>query len=349
MMNQPSVLLFGGTSSERGVSVASAQNIISTLPELVPLFLAPDGALYWTTAAALLSHQRPFEIDFAPTAPPNFANVKQALQDQRVRGAVCLLALHGGDGENGVLQAQFEQAGVAYTGSDSRASAQAFDKSASKSALSAQGVLVPKGHRLSPMAPAALRSFLNDLLSERPRWVLKPEADGSSVGLIHLRSATQVDQAVETICRLNIPYLAEEFVAGREMTVGVWQHADVLDALPISEVCLKGDATFDFHGKYLAGTEEKTPADVSEKVARQCQHVALAAHQALQCFGYSRTDVIVTSQGPVFLEINTLPGMTRASFIPQQLAAAGIDLADFLRNQLRLAGERLASTLSKPS
>ncbi len=348
-MNQPSILLFGGTSSERGVSVASAQNIISTLPEATPLFIAPNGELYWTSPAALLSHQRPFEVDFTPATPRDFVNVKQALEDARLRSAVCLLALHGGDGENGVLQSQCEEARVAYTGSDSKASALAFDKSASKAALSARGVLVPKGHRLLPMPPATLRAFLNQLLVEGPRWVLKPEADGSSVGLVHLRSTTQVTDAVETISRLNIPYLAEEFVSGREMTVGVWQRDDGLVALPISEVCLKHEATFDFHGKYLAGTEEKTPADVPEEIARQCQSVAIAAHQALQCFGYSRTDVILTPQGPVFLEINTLPGMTRASFIPQQLAAAGVDLADFLRNQLRLAHGRLASKSSKPS
>jgi len=113
-------------------------------------------------------------------------------------------------------------------------------------------------------------------------------------------------------------------------------------------VVLEAGRTFDFDGKYLGkGVREITPADVSESIARAAQAVALAAHEAVGCRGYSRTDVIMGKDGPVFLEINTLPGLTRASFIPQQLEAAGIDLRDFLERQIEIAVK--ASLRKKPA
>jgi D-alanine-D-alanine ligase len=136
----------------------------------------------------------------------------------------------------------------------------------------------------------------------------------------------------------EIRHLAEAFVEGRELTVGVIEEAGGLRALPCSEVVLEAGRTFDFDGKYLGkGVCEITPADVPEETARSAQSVAIAAHEAVGCRGYSRTDIIMGKEGPVFLEINTLPGLTRASFIPQQLQAAGIDLRDFLEGQIEIA------------
>jgi D-alanine-D-alanine ligase len=110
-------------------------------------------------------------------------------------------------------------------------------------------------------------------------------------------------------------------------------------------VVLESGRTFDFDGKYLGkGVREITPAAISEEMARAAQRVALTAHQAVGCRGYSRTDVIMGNDGPVFLEINTLPGLTRASFIPQQLAAAGIELRHFLERQIQIASSFRSSS-----
>ena len=123
--------------------------------------------------------------------------------------------------------------------------------------------------------------------------------------------------------------------------MGVVQSAIGLRALPPSEVRLDPGRAFDYEGKYLArGTTEITPAEVPPEVTRATQELAQVAHRALGCEGYSRTDVILGTSGPVFLEINTLPGLTRASFLPQQLAAEGTSVVDFLRGQLDLARER---------
>jgi D-alanine-D-alanine ligase len=112
-------------------------------------------------------------------------------------------------------------------------------------------------------------------------------------------------------------------------------------ALPPSEVRMDPGRAFDFAGKYLGKwTREITPAEVSPEVTRAAQELALAAHRALGCVGYSRTDMIVGPQGPVFLELNTLPGLTRMSFIPQQLAAEGTPMLTFLQGQIELAKQR---------
>ena len=173
------------------------------------------------------------------------------------------------------------------------------------------------------------------------RLVAKPVAGGSSVGLYHVDSKEQVEAAARGIEQSGEPYLAEEFVTGTELTVGVVDGPKGARALPPSEVRLEQGRAFDFAGKYLGhGTKEITPAEVPADVSRAAQELALAAHRALGCEGYSRTDVIAAKSGPVFLELNTLPGLTRASFIPQQLAAEGTTLLSFLEGQLAIARNR---------
>jgi D-alanine-D-alanine ligase len=130
-------------------------------------------------------------------------------------------------------------------------------------------------------------------------------------------------------------------VTGTELTVGVVDDRSGTRALPASEVRVEAGRAFDYEGKYLGkGTREITPAEVAAEVSQAAQRVALAVHRALGCEGYSRTDVICGANGAVFLEINTLPGLTRMSFIPQQLAAEGTAMRAFLEEQIALARRR---------
>lgn len=341
--NAPLVILFGGSSSERLVSVASAQNVSRVLPTAALWFLAPTGDVYAVPRAHLANHQRPFEDDLTPPGPPLYASLAAALDSPQAKGTAFLLALHGGEGENGTLQTLLEQRGLAFTGSGSKASADAFDKSRAKELAGAKGARLATAHLLLPMSRATAEQALRALLAEHPRWVLKPVADGSSFGLIHLRAQQEVSAAAERLAGLKLRYLAEQFIEGRELTVGVVDEAMGPLALPVSEVRLAPDASFDYAGKYLGrGTEEITPAQLTTSEWAQAQSLAVLAHQAVGCFGYSRTDMILTSEGPVFLETNTLPGLTKASFIPQQLAAAKKDFGAFLEGQVELARRRAA-------
>jgi D-alanine-D-alanine ligase len=235
------------------------------------------------------------------------------------------------------VQALLEKRGLAFTGSGAEASRVAFDKLQARERVAARGIRVAEASRVT--ADAATHERLARLFETNHKVVLKPVADGSSQGVRVIASERELDSAIRhVVAHPEIHHFAEAFVAGREITVGVIEEADGLRALPCSEVVLESGRTFDFDGKYLGkGVREITPAQISEEVARAAQKVALAAHEAVGCRGYSRTDIILGKDGPVFLEINTLPGLTRASFIPQQLAAAGIELRDFLERQIQIA------------
>lgn len=340
-MSSDVVILFGGASSERLVSVASAQNVSAHLPDAACWFQAPDGSVTVVPPAELAAHERPFEAPFTPKAAPAWPSLPDALDAPEARGQTFLLALHGGDGENGVVQRLFEERALAFTGSGSAASAAAFDKARTRQLAAAKGARVAEAKLLPPMSAGEAGGALYALLAAHRRWVLKPLADGSSHGLVHLTGPQDVAAAAKTLGALGIPYLAEVFVEGRELTVGIVDDDGGPAALPVSEVRVVPGGAFDYAGKYLGrGTEEITPAALTDSERDAAQRLGVLTHLAVGCFGYSRTDLILTPGGPVLLEINTLPGLTKASFIPQQLAAAGRDVRAFLEQQLAHARAR---------
>jgi len=332
------IVLFGGPSDERLVSVATAQNLLSVLVDAEPWFVTPALRVHRLSREEVLAHARAFEVELAPQAPPSFASLPEAL-GWDVRGAVFFLGVHGSWGEDGTVQKLLEERGLAFTGSGSRASADAFDKTAAKRIAAAHGVRVvesielPRGGEFDALA---------SMLARHGRIVAKPVAGGSSVGLHQVCAGEDAERAARAIAGDGRPYITEAFVAGTELTVGVVDSANGNSrALPVSEVRVDPGRAFDYAGKYLGkGTIEITPAEVTAAVARAAQELALTAHAALGCYGYSRTDVIVDQRGPVFLETNTLPGLTRASFIPQQLAAEGTSMRSFLEGQIELALRR---------
>jgi D-alanine-D-alanine ligase len=331
-------ILFGGSSSERRVSVASAQHVSAVLDEAAAWFLAPTGAVHIVGRDELARFEKPFEHDFAPSAPAAFPSLVAALEKQPSR--VWFLALHGGEGEDGTIQRMLEMRKIAFTGPGADASARAFDKEVAKQVAANAGVRIARSVHLSK-DPRVMREALRDLLSIYGRVVAKPVAGGSSVGLFFVGNAAETERVAREIEDSEEAYLAEEFVSGPELTVGVVDGPAGARALPPSEVRLEAGRAFDYEGKYLGkGTQEITPAEVPAQVTRAAQELALAAHAALGCEGYSRTDVIVSPRGPVFIELNTLPGLTRRSFIPQQLAVEGTSVLSFLEGQIALARRR---------
>ena len=318
------IVLFGGTSDERHVSVASAQNIGRTIPNALYWFQAPNGAVHDVALADLLAHQRPFEVDFEPARPAIWPDLDQTLDTLPVEDPVFLLALHGGEGENGVLQRKLEERGIPFTGSGSEASAIAFDKGRAKEVMQGRA-------RLAESRIGDLREIVPDMFTRHERLVLKPVAGGSSRGLYFLNRGDDVPS-------VDVPYIVEEFLPGREVTVGVVDMGDGPFALPCLEIEVDPGFAFNYEGKYLGtGTREICPANIPETIAREAQRVALEAHTSIGCRGYSRTDVVAGDDAVWFLELNTLPGLTAASLVPQQLKAAGIDFRAFLEAQLALA------------
>ena len=336
------IVLFGGSSDERHVSVATAQNVARTLGNPLCWFLASYGAVYDVAVEQLLAHQRPFEMDFDPKRPAIWPDLEQALDTLPVDDPVFFLALHGGTGEDGTVQRLMEARGIPFTGSGSRASANAFDKGRAKEMVKDR-VKVAESRTVGVSDPETIRTAVNAMLERHKRIVLKPLAAGSSRGLFFLDRGGDVEDIVRKVAKLRLPYIIEQFIKGRELTVGVIDEGNGPTALPVIEIEIDPGREFDYVGKYLGkGTREICPAKISDEMTRAAQQTAVESHIALGCEGYSRTDIMAAGDGMYFLELNTLPGLTTSSLVPQELREAGIDFRTFLDMQIDLARKRAA-------
>ena len=321
-------ILFGGTNKERLVSVASAQALHRALPDAELWFWDVADTVHEVTSPALLGHSRPFEDEFKPGS--RGIALEAALDKAKAADRVLVLGLHGGRAENGELQAMCEMRGIPFTGSGSASSHLAFDKVAAKRFAAIAGVKAPAGIALEDIDAA---------LAEHGRLIAKPARDGSSYGLIFV-NARQDLVAVRNAARTE-DYLIEPFIAGVEATCGVLEQSDgAVFSLPPIEI-VPGEGAFDYTAKYLLkSTQEICPGRFSPEITAEIMAQAAKAHRALSCSGYSRTDFIVSAKGPVYLETNTLPGLTAASLYPKALKEQGIGFADFLRDQITLAIRR---------
>ena len=323
-------ILFGGTNKERLVSVASAQALCEALPDADLWFWDADDSVHATQAKTLTAHTRPFEHDFKPDGRGIARTIEDALDQARADDRLLVLGLHGGRAENGELQAACEIRGIPFTGSGSASSNLAFDKVAAKRFVAIAGVKAPVGVALADIEEA---------LAEHGRLIAKPTHDGSSYGLIFV-NAKQDLVAVHTAAKSE-GYLIEPFIAGIEATCGVLEQPDgaILSLPPIEIVPAEG--VFDYHAKYIAkATQEICPGRFAPEVTAALQENAIRAHRALSCTGYSRSDFVVSEKGVIYLETNTLPGLTKASLYPKALKAQGIGFADFLQQQIVLAERR---------
>jgi D-alanine-D-alanine ligase len=332
------IVLFGGRSDERHVSVASAQNIVRALDAPLAWFWAPSGAVHDVHRDDLLTHKNPFTDDFEPTRPAIWPDLEQALDTLPVEDPVFLLALHGGEGEDGGVQRLLEARRIPFTGSGSAASAVAFDKGRAKEIVESQ-LRVAESLVIDDVR--AIDSSIAAMLKRHEKIVLKPVAGGSSRGLFFVDRTMDLAPIVEAIHGLKVPYILEQFIAGRELTVGVIDGENGARALPVIEIETDPGFAFDYEGKYLGkGTREICPAKIPDAIRDEAQQMAINAHTALGCEGYSRSDLIFADDGLYFLELNTLPGLTNTSLVPQQLREAGVAFRDFLEEQLAFARTR---------
>lgn len=328
-------VLFGGTSEERDVSIASAAQIIPALRGLGHEVIAVD------TASGRLPDEaeRRLAAGVAPEPPS-----PGALARMRAAGAtpmlgpaqdlagveVVFLALHGGAGEDGRIQSVLDLAGLRYTGSNHIASAAAMDKDLSKRLFRAAGV--PTADWLmTPAEASAVAATLG--------WpvVVKPNKQGSTVGLSVVRAPEALAAAIELARRFDDEVMIERFVPGRELTVAILGS----EALPVGEIVTPGEI-FDYRAKYQrGGAREVFPAQIPPAAAQRVQALALAAHRALKLGYYSRIDFRMDERGEFWcLEANSLPGMTAASLLPQAAAAAGISFPELLGRICAAASQR---------
>jgi D-alanine-D-alanine ligase len=329
-------VLTGGTSAERDVAIASAVQVVRALRargHTVSVVDTARGFIPLADEPKLLSG----EVGAAPPSSEELVALERGVllsglgNITAIRDAdVLFLALHGGRGEDGILQSVLEVVGIPYTGSGPLGSALAMDKDVAKHLFRRAGV---------PTADWLMAPVTAEVAGQALGWplIVKPSKQGSTVGLSKVPDPGEYDAAIALAARYDDEVMIEAYVPGRELTVGVLDGA----ALAVGEIIPRHEI-FDYECKYSPGmAEEIFPADLPAGVAAEAQRLALAAHQTLKLGGYSRVDFRLTPAGEmVCLEVNTLPGMTSTSLLPQSARAAGIEFGDLCERICRAARTR---------
>ncbi|HEX9164559.1 MAG TPA: D-alanine--D-alanine ligase [Gemmatimonadales bacterium] len=329
-------VLTGGTSAERDVAIASAVQVVRALRgrgHTVSVVDTARGLIPLADEPKLLSG----EVGVAPPSNDELVALERGVllsglgNIPALRDAdVLFLALHGGRGEDGTLQSVLEVVGIPYTGSGPLGSGLAMDKDVAKHLFRQAGV---------PTADWLMAPTTAEVAGRTLGWplIVKPSKQGSTVGLSKVENPGEYDAAVALAARYDDEVMIEAYVPGRELTVGVLGGA----ALAVGEIIPRHEI-FDYECKYSPGmAEEIFPADLPGPVAAEAQRLALLAHQALKLGGYSRVDFRLTPAGEmVCLEVNTLPGMTATSLLPQSAQAAGIEFGELCERICRAAGPR---------
>jgi D-alanine-D-alanine ligase len=332
-------VLMGGTSSERDVSLASGLRIAEALRSRGHTVKSVDtakGALTEADEKRLLADRVVKQLP--PTveelARMNAESLAETAARLPKRGEcdVAFLALHGGRGEDGTIQALLDLAGVPYTGSGHLASALGMDKDLAKHVMRAHGVQTADWFMASDRVPQPTTAEVERALG----WpvIVKPSKQGSTVGLSIVKKAAELAPAIAEAFNHDDEVMIEQFIAGRELTVPILGGT----ALPVGEIVSKKEI-YDYEAKYTPGMAVETfPADIPAKKAAEVQAQARLAFDALKLGGCARIDFRMTADGQLYcLEANTLPGMTATSLVPQSAAAAGISFPELCEQIATLA------------
>jgi len=325
------MILLGGPGSERDVSIASGYQVTRALRSaghrVVPVDLS-KGPIHPDEEEKMLSVP-------VGSVPPRTAEADVSVLDVLAAALksqswdLCFLALHGRPGEDGSIQAILDLVHIPYTGSGAAASAIAFDKDLSKKVLRAAGVKTPDWIAF----PANLVSPPDNPFGYPV--IVKPCRQGSTIGIAVARSARELEDAVASARLHDTDVMYERFVGGRELTVGVLGD----EVLAIGEILLGDRLIFDYESKYQPSyVQEKFPAALDSKTEYAVRRLAREAHEALGLTGYSRTDIRLDENGePFCLEVNTLPGLTSTSLLPQSALKANFDFVQLCEKICGLA------------
>ena len=346
-------VLMGGPSPEREVSIGTGGQIVTALDpqryDVLPVEITKQGK--WLPRPDML--HLPSGAEAAPAGPAmaRFARagrseIAASTYDRfvdREQVDVAVIAMHGPYGEDGTMQGLLELLGIPYTGSGVLASALAMDKLRSRQIFEWHRLPVPGYLSIRPEVwrdRGHVHHQVQTLLGYP--CVVKPNAVGSSIGVSLVREAAALDPAVEAAFAFGPIVLVEEYVAGTEITCGIVDDPETGEALPLPLVEIVPHADFyDYDAKYASGgSDHIIPARVSDDVAKRAQALAVRAYQALGCEGMGRVDMIARDTDIVVLEINTIPGMTATSLLPDAARAAGLAFPDLLDRIIRSALRR---------
>lgn len=307
-------VLMGGPSTERDISLKSGKAVYESLKD----FGLPVSAIDIKTddREENINLIKSYKIDCA------------------------FIALHGRFGEDGGIQEILERLGVPYTGSGKEASSLAMDKIASRKIFQLHGLKVPGYKVIERIAFEINHEALDNM---NLPLVVKPARQGSSIGLSIVDKGRDLHKAVNLAFRFDERVIIEDYIEGREVTVGILDE----QALPVIEIIPK-KRFFDYEAKYRAGmTDYVVPAKLEERIAKTIQSTALSTHKLLGCFGFSRVDMILNEDSiPFVLEVNSIPGLTTTSLLPKAAKKVGIEFTQLCLKLIELAYEKAKTKTS---
>lgn len=316
-MNKKIALVTGGYSGESVISYKSAETIRNNIdPSMWDCYLIDINPSGW------------FYLDDKGNKHPVDKNdFTVSINGSKLSFDAVLVGLHGTPGEDGKLQGYFDCLGIPYTSCDAATSALTFNKRFTVAVASFAGLHVARSLHLFRNNPLTAEAILHQL--KLPLFV-KPNNGGSSLGISKVKEAGELEAALLKAFNEDDQVLVEEFITGREFTIGVFRSKGNTIALPITEI-ITGNEFFDFEAKYEGASEEVTPASIDEVMADKIREAAIKAYEVFNCRGVVRIDFIFNEKEgqPYLLEINTVPGQSAASIVPQQVKAMGWSLKEF--------------------
>lgn len=306
------VVVMGGPSTEAEVSRRSGKAILHALLE------------------------KGYQAEALELDPPNFP------QQIKASGADFVFnALHGKYGEDGIIQGTLDMMGIPYTSSGVMAAAVTMDKVATKRFFMAEGIPTPRAHTYFRFEYRK-RNLAQEIIEEfGVPVVVKASSQGSSIGVVIVEQPEELEAALEEAFKYDHEILVEEFIKGRELTVAVWGNEEHQEALPIIEITTV-TGRYDYETKYKAGASAHIiPAPLPAEVSKAVEDIAIRAFAVCGCVGMARVDFMLDGLNePYAIEINTVPGMTETSLVPDAGRAAGIQFPDLCAKILTMAGYR---------
>lgn len=316
-MKKKVAVVAGGFSHEAQISLKSSETILKHLStdkyELVKIIISEKGWYAYRENQEVAVDKNDFSVDFG---------------NGKILFDVAFIIIHGTPGEDGKLQAYFEMLDIPFTTCGSLASAITFNKYTCNSLLKqfgircAESLVVRKNETINPNQIASKIGF--------PMFV-KPCDGGSSFGVSKVKNKEEIISAVNNAVQHGTEALIESFISGTEVTCGIFKIGTQITVLPATEIVSKNEF-FDFDAKYKGDSEEITPARISNEMMKEIQSITQKTYELLNLRGLSRIDFIIQNDIPYLIEVNTVPGMSAQSIIPQQAKVAGFDLSQLLEN-----------------
>lgn len=316
-------IIMGGYSSEYQISLKSGNVVYQFL----------DKSKYTGYRIHIFKEKWVYVDDNDNEFPINKNDFSVEVAGEKINFDVVFNAIHGTPGEDGLMQAYFELLGIPQSSCDYYQAALTFNKRDLLSVLKPYGIKTATSYYLN----------LGDTINEDeilktvglPCFV-KPNKSGSSFGISKVKTAEELLPAIENAYKEDNEIIIESFLDGTEVSVGVINYKGKTTVLPITEIVSENDF-FDYEAKYLGKSQEITPARISAEMTEKVSAVAKKAYEVLKMTGFSRSEFIIVNGEPHMLEMNTIPGLTTESLIPQQAKVAGISLTDLFTNALELA------------